>query len=185
MTFSQIKLADGPSPASKLHRDYCRVSPKNFSSVQDWKQVLAAGVSFEQAESIIRWLSHGGLPEFPAARTVARNAKYYAELASRDPMAMITQVSIEAFDLAVRIADTGYDIEPEYVQDAMRRYRAYLETVQEDGLLYAHMPPTRIFVEQWFTEIMAKGTPRMRRFHLEHTKFKEFVKLTARAARRG
>ena len=180
MTFQQLKPADGPTPAARLHQQYAIIGA---SSIKDWKQVLI-DVTFEQAEAIIRWLRNGGLPDLPHSRTIAKNAKWYATLASRDPMASCVNVTIEGFEMAIRIADAGFEIEAEYVQDALNQYREYINQPLQD-LLYNHLPPGRIFVEQWFTEIMPRGTPRMRRFHLEHIKFKEFIKLTARAARRG
>jgi len=185
MTFQQLRTAtEGPSPAAKLHQSYNRVAETN-SRTDDWKKVLAAGVSFEQAEAIIRWLQHGGLPEFPSSGTIARNAKWYAELAARDPVASRVLVMIDAFELAVDIAKQGHEIEAEYVQDAINQYRGYLNSIDTSDMLYIHMLPSRIFVKQWFTEMMPHGTPRMRRFHLEHSKFKEFVRLTAKASRRG
>lgn len=184
MTFQQLKPADGPLPAAKLHQLFVQIG-SHISTISDWKRVLAAGVSFTEAEMVIRWLRNGGLPDLPHSRTIARNIAQYVTLASRDPMASCLTVSIEAFEMAIRIADAGFEIEAEYVQDALNQYRAYLVRTPTDDLLYNHLPPGRIFVEQWFTETMARGTPRMRRFHSEHIKFKEFIRLTARAARRG
>jgi len=94
-------------------------------------------------------------------------------------------VMMDAFELAVDIAKAGHEIEAEYVQDAINRYRVYLTSMDTFNLLYVHLPPSRIFVKLWFTEMMPSGTPRMRRFHLEHSKFKEFIQLTTRASRRG
>jgi hypothetical protein len=184
MSFKSLQESVGTSPAAKLHAQYVKVAPQN-SGTGYWKTVLAAGVSFEQAEAIIRWLANGGLPDLPHAKTIAKNAVWYAELASRDPMATYTNVSVEAFEMAVKIADAGFEIEAEYVQDALTKYRDYLKKAPVDDILYNHLPPGRLFILQWFTEIMPNGTPRMRRFHLEHSRFKEFIRLTARAARRG
>lgn len=185
MPFPQLTTTtDGTSPAAKLHHLFVKVASHNSSTSADWKKVLAAGVSFDEAATIIRWLQFGGMAIMPSAKTIAKNAKWYAELSSRDPLATVTAVSVEAFEMAIRIGDAGFEIEAEYVQDAIAQYREYLNN-PIDGLLYLHLPPARIFVEQWFNEIMPRGTPRMRRFHLEHPKFKEFIRLTNRAARRG
>lgn len=184
MTFRTLQSNAGPTPAAKLHQLYKLTASQN-SSVDSWGKVLAAGVSFKEAEAIIRWLQNGGLPDPPHSRTIAKNAKWYAEMAARDPVASVTEVSVEAFELALRIADAGYEIEAEYVQDALTRYREYLQNVDSSEMIHSYLPPGRIFVEKWFTEIVPRGTQRMRRFSLDHVRFREYIRLTERAARRG
>lgn len=185
MMFQQLRNeVSSSSPAAQLHQEYARVSAYK-SRIADWKAVLSQGISFDQAMAIIRFLENSGIPEFPMSSTIAKNAKRYLADAATDPVACRLPVSIEANELAERIAETGNAIDPEYVADALNRYRAYFVAMDPKKLETSYFDPPRQFVYAWFTEMMKYGSPRVRRFHPDHFKFKAYLRLVAQAARRG
>jgi hypothetical protein len=99
-----------------------------------------------------------------------------------DPVACRVPVTQEAMGVWELICQAGCDTEPELVQDAMNKYREYLQT---NPPWYFQMNPTNEFVFEWFTVMARYGSPRMRRFRIDHPKFVDYIALVKRAMERG
>ena len=180
MTFKVLqKETTGPSPAVELHLTYVRKNGK--SKVQDWKLILQRGFSFAEANGLISFLENRGLA-LPATSTIVNNLGDLMAQAACDPVACGVQVTAEALDLWEHVCSADWGIDAEYIQDALNRYRGYLAT---DPWEYSEHLPPKEFVFEWFTVVARYGSPRMRRYHLEHPKWKEYVELIKKAKKRG
>jgi hypothetical protein len=104
------------------------------------------------------------------------------EESKTDPVACRIKVSRQALDMWELVCHAGCDIEPEYIQDALDKYREYLSSGPAE---FDYLDPASEFVHDWFILRARYGSPRMRRFHLEHPKFKDYISLVKRAMERG
>jgi len=180
MTFKELGNNSGASPALTLHSRY-NVLTNGKSRAQDWKQILGRGFSFTEAESLINYLELRG-SAMPTSSTVVKNLSDLMSQTEADPVASRVKVTDEALGIWEHVCAVDWGIDVEYIQDALNRYRGYLATGPDE---YSELVPPKEFVFEWFTSIARYGSPRMRRFHLEHPKWKEYVGLVKRAKARG
>lgn len=182
MTFKNLQTnKSGPSPAVKLHSRYNSLTIGR-SRVNDWKLLLQRGYSFAEAESLISYLETHRYAALPSSATIVRHSTALFAEAKKDPVASRVPVSHEANDLWEQICCAGAEIDPEYVADALNRYRDYLKTNPKE---LAYLEPPIDFVYDWFVRIAKYGSPRTRLFHLEHPKWVQHVTLVKRAMERG
>jgi hypothetical protein len=144
--------------------------------------LLERGYSFDELYSLLCWLEFHRAAALPSSTTIVRNAKEMVAESKTDPVACRVPVTQEALDMWEIICHAGCDIDPEYVQDALDKYRDYLRT---SPAWYFHMTPANEFIHDWFVVMARYGSPRMRRFHWEHPKFKDHISLVKRAMERG
>ena len=181
MNFGQLQQTQNSStPAAALHSMYNR-STNGKSKVDSWKQVLRR-VSYEEAIQLQNYLARQPYP-IKSESVVSRLDELLHEM-QFDPVARKVPVSQMALDVCERISESGNDIDPEYVADALIRYTEYLFTVAK-GREHACLPTAREFVYEWFTVLATYGSPRMRVFHLEHPKWKKYLTDVRRFAERG
>jgi hypothetical protein len=181
MTFKDLqKETTGTSPASKLHSRY-NLLTNGKSRVIDWKLILERGFSYDDADNLISYLELRGAG-MPTSSTVVKNLTDLMAQTEADPVASRVKVTDEALGIWEHVCAVDWGIDVEYIQDALNRYRGYLATCPEE---YSELVPPKEFVFDWFTSIARYGSPRMRRFHLEHAKWKEYVSLIKRAKARG
>ena len=213
MTFQSLQQnKSGPSPAVELHTRYGRLT-NGKSKIGDWRNLLQRDFSFDELSSLINWLEVHRAGAFPSSTTILRNIKDMLAESKNDPVACRINVSMMAMDMAmmshnnynhrggvVVVNDNhrggvghvnhyggvnhhaGHPVEPELVQDALDKYREYLAS-RPPEFDFLDSPST--FVHDWFVVRARYGSPRMRRFHFEHVKFKEYIALVKRAMERG
>ena len=150
----------------------------------DLKALVQRGFSEQQIEAVVNWLSVHRAGFAPGTPSLVRNFKALLAEAELDPVASKLPVSIQAYELWERIVDNSNSIDPEYVQAAIDGYRAYFKET-EGTLLYQHLPSAVSFVYDWFVLMARNGSPRVRRFRVDHPKFVEYLKLVRRASERA
>jgi hypothetical protein len=181
MTFQSLQNNNETSPAVDLHLRYGKLSIGK-SKIADWRSLLQRGFTHSELDSLINWLEIHRTGAFPSSTTIVRNVKEMLVESKNDPVACRIKVSRQALDMWELICHAGCDIEPEFVQSALDGYREYLATCPPE---FDFLDAPATFVHDWFVVRARYGSPRMRRFHLEHTKFKEYISLVKRAMERG
>jgi hypothetical protein len=182
MTFQSLQQnKSGPSPASQLHSRY-NLLTNGRSKVSDWKLLLERGYSFDELYSLLCWLEFHRAAALPSSTTIVRNAKEMIAESKTDPVACRVPVTQEAMDMWEIICHAGCDIEPEYVQDALNKYRDYLAC---KPVVFDFLESPKEFIHDWFVLHARYGSPRMRRFHILHPKFINYIALVKRAMERG
>lgn len=144
--------------------------------------MLQRGFSFNELDSLINWLEIHRAGALPSSTTITRNAKEMITESKNDPVACRVEVTQEALGVWEIICGVGYPIDPEYVQTALDDYRAYLAGKPAE---LDFLDPPKEFIHDWFVLRARYGSPRMRRFSVEHAKFKEYISLVKRAMERG
>jgi hypothetical protein len=181
MNFGQLQQTqDSSTPVAELHSKYNRLTHGKSRSL-DWKKILQR-ISYEEAIQLQNYLARQPYP-IKSESVVSRLDELLHEM-QFDPVARKVPVSQMALDVCERISESGNDIDPEYVADALIRYTEYLFTVAK-GREHACLPTAREFVYEWFTVLATYGSPRMRVFHLEHPKWKKYLTDVRRFAERG
>jgi hypothetical protein len=182
MTFQSLQQnKSGPSPAVELHTRYGRLT-NGKSKIGDWRNLLQRDFSFDELSSLINWLEVHRAGAFPSSTTILRNIKDMLAESKNDPVACRIDVSMMAMDMCELIHHAGHPVEPELVQDALDKYREYLASHPPE---FDFLDSPSTFVHDWFVVRARYGSPRMRRFHWEHPKFKEYITLVKRAMERG
>jgi hypothetical protein len=173
------------SPATRLHRDY-NVQSGGRSKIADWRTILEKASGDELlCRRLLRFIDRNLSSMPPSSETIAKRFDYYMLEMSTDPVASELPVTRMAYDIAERIAqDCVHAIEAEYVQAALNDYRSWLAKQPQD-LLYNHLPPPSHFAYTWFTEIAVYGSPRMRRFSTEHSRWRTWYLSIKQYAMRG
>lgn len=182
MTFQSLQQnKSGPSPASQLHSRYNSLT-NGRSKASDWKLLLERGYSFDELYSLLCWLEFHRAAALPSSTTIVRNAKEMIAESKTDPVACRVPVTQEALDVWEIICHAGCQIDPEYIQELLNTYREYLRT---NPPWYAQLTAATEFCHDWFVLYARYGSPRMRRFHLQHPKFLSYIELVKRASERG
>jgi hypothetical protein len=150
----------------------------------DFKDLIRRGFSEQQIEAVVNWLSVHRAGFAPGTPSLVRNFKALLAEAELDPVASKLPVSIQAYELWERIVDNSNSIDPEYVQAALQDYKAYFKEI-EGTLLYQYLPSAVSFVYDWFVLMARNGSPRVRRFRVDHPKFVEYLRLVKRASERA
>jgi hypothetical protein len=171
------------SSLAGLYSKYKQVS-KGSTQLADFKLLVQRGFSEQQIEAVVNWLSVHRAGFAPGTPSLVRNFKALLAEAELDPVASKLPVSIQAYELWERIEDNSNSIDPEYVQAALQDYKAYCKET-EGTLVYQHLPPATVFVFEWFVLMARNGSPRVRRFRVDHPKFMEYLRLVKRASERA